>query len=143
MSGHAWFVTSATDPNTPLDGPFLSRDDCEARCLLRTDRLTTLRAFVAGRLPGYYVPRLFGVQVETRHLHRAEARAGGRFVARERHASGGGPLLPEVVHTYTRGGLLALCKALELRMPSSGADKAGIIEHIEKELRALEKGTHG
>lgn len=145
MSEHRWFVTAALDADTPLDGPFETRDACEVRCLLRTDKGTTLRAFQVGRLPAVYVPHLFSVhESEPRHLYKAQAAADVAAVARERHVGGGGAggalNLPAIVHTYTRGGLLALCRALELRMPHGGADRAGIIRHMERELAALARG---
>ena len=141
----AWFVTAATDPDTPLDGPFVERDECERRCLQRTDRMTVLRAFTDKRVPAYYVPHQFEVrEMEVRHLYRdaaERAREMAKVPVRARVGPADAPLLPPVVHTYTRGDLLILCKSLELRAPPTSADKAGIISHIEKQLRTLSRGA--
>lgn len=140
----AWFVTSALQPDIPLDGPFVSYDECAKRCVTRVDRLTALRAFVERRIPAIYIPHLFEVQLaEVRHLYSAQ---DAHEAPPKRAASSGGrgeAVLPPVVYTYTRGDLVALCRSLEIRPPPSGADKAGIIEHIEKQLRRLERGARG
>lgn len=140
MSSRAWFVTSATDSTTPLDGPFSTRDECEARCLLRTDRMTVLRSFVARRVPAYYVPHLFEVQL-SEVLHYKRPQDAATSVSAPERGARVEPMLPAVVYGYTRGDLLVLCRSLELRAPPSSADKAAIIEHIEKQLRTLARGA--
>lgn len=142
MSSRAWFVTSATDSTTPLDGPFSTRDECEARCLLRTDRMTVLRSFVARRVPAYYVPHLFEVQL-SEVLHYKRPQDASTVAPPAPKAATTGPMLPAVVYSYTRSDLLVLCRSLELRAPPSSADKAAIIEHIEKQLRTLQRGARG
>lgn len=130
-------MTSATDPDTPLDGPFASYEECGRRCLTRTDRGTVLAHFLARRLPAYYVPRQFEIR-ETEVLHYKWADEPPRAAPAPART---GPVLPDVVYTYTRAQLLTLCKGLELQPPSHTADRARIIEHMEKQLRALARGS--
>lgn len=135
----AWFVTAACDAATPLDGPFASYDECARRCVARTDRMTVLAAFVAHRMPGYYVPHQFEVRYSEVLHYKGPESAPPPTAPAPRVAPS--PTLPDVVYTYTRTDLLALCKGLEIRPPPSSADKAAIITHIEKQLRTLARGV--
>lgn len=134
-----WFVTAAYHPEIALDGPFERREDCEARCLTRTDRWTTLRAMASGRLPVMYLPRQFETRVETLHYIGAQTDAPTETPAR----AVVGTALPPVVYTYSRSALLVLCRALELGSPPGGLDRSGILEYMENQLRALARGAKG
>jgi hypothetical protein len=103
--------------------------------------MTVLAHFTAHRIPAYYVPHQFEVrEIEVRHLYRQES-ARAESARPPAPKAGGGPMLPPIVHTYTRGELLTLCQGLELRAPPHNTDKAGIIEHIEKQLRTLARSA--
>lgn len=130
-----WYVTSVCQADVALDGPFERRDDCEVRCVVRADTLSTLRAVLAGRLVSYYVPRQFETRVEVPHLYRSK-----EVVAPPLRTQGPG-LLPPIVYTYARGNLLVLCRALGLDAPPHAADRAQIILHMEAQLHMLSKGA--
>lgn len=135
----AWFVTSAMQPDVPLDGPFEWRDDCEIRCIVRADTWSTMRAVAEGRLLSYYVPRQFETRIEVPHYNRAQSVSGERVGVAPRTQGPG--LLPPIVYTYARGELLTLCRALGLETPSTRYDRAQIILHMERQLHMLSKGA--
>lgn len=62
MSGRtAWWITSASNPDKRLDGPFSTRDECEKACLQRMSDTNKLDAAWNhdGVVTKYYVPRPF------------------------------------------------------------------------------------
>lgn len=137
---HAWWVTSATQPDRPLEGPYASKDDADTACLRRTDPVTAARALVEGRLPCYYLSRQFeiGTTVEVLHLYRPERAE----VAALPEPPVGGSLLPQIVYTYQRSALLTLCRALQLPPPPQQSDRQAILAHMEQKLRSLARAAH-
>lgn len=137
-----WWVTANQHPEVPLDGPFERLEDCEARCLVRTDRWTTLRAMAGGRLPAMYVARQFETRIEVPHLY-SSPNVAAETPTRAAVGAGAAAALPPVVYTYSRSALLVLCRALELGPPPGGLDRSGILEYMENQLRALARGAKG
>jgi hypothetical protein len=134
----AWYTTPAFVESKRLDGPFEAYDDCQAACLKRVDRATAARMLVQGKMPAYYVPRMF-VVTETEHLF-SEPEWGGppvRLRPTRRDVK-----LPSVIYTYSKSALLILVVALQLDTPQGidAGDRAAILRYIERELSLLATG---
>lgn len=133
-----WFVTPVTNADMRVAGPYETCEEAEQECLRRLDRLTAIRALMGGRIPVYYIPRLFEVTI-----------SGASFISTgppprlpQRRAIPRHPVdLPRVVYSYSRRDLLVLCQGLGLPVPPDNASRDAILEHIEHELAKL-AGRH-